>query len=89
MRSPRFSRKPAQANDPFALHGAVEERQQPKKARQMGEVLGEAGDGVMRIDRYLARRERQNGMVHLLEGKAVEVDEIAGHVNYCELPLPT
>jgi hypothetical protein len=44
-------------------------------------------NGIVRYQGECAVRERENRMVHLLQHKTVQVDEITGHVNGIDLPV--
>jgi hypothetical protein len=77
---------PAHPDQPFPMDAPVNQRHKPQQAGQMWMGLAEFGQRGMRRERDPAGRQRQNTMVHLMEQKAVEVDEVPRRVDRGKLP---
>ena len=72
---------------PFAVDRGVEIGLEPINPRKVRELLGHFVEPLVRDDTDHAGRERDHVMVQPLERVAVEVREIAGHVQLRILPL--
>ena len=67
------------------MDGAVDQRRQPQQPRQMRKIDGDLPERGMRNPGNARRRERHHRMIHLLQEQAMQIDEIARHMQRGEL----
>jgi hypothetical protein len=71
----------------LAVDRGINGKVHPKQPGQMGVVLRNVAEGLVRDKADRAGCDRQNGMVHRLHQEAVQVDEVAGHMKGRDLAL--